>query len=93
MLRWDASFPTLYHIRQRGLISTPIAYATAHLAAIFIKHFPRDLAGVIGPESLPAETRRDILAGCPFPRFPHRAENYAAEKAGRRRFLVVSLGG
>jgi hypothetical protein len=62
MLRWDASFPTLYTIRQRGLISTPIAYATAHLAAIFVKHFPRDAAGVIGPESLPAEVRRDILA-------------------------------
>jgi hypothetical protein len=62
LLRWDASFPTLYTIRQRGLISTPIAYATAHLAAIFVKHFPRDAAGVIGPESLPAETRRDILA-------------------------------
>ncbi len=63
LLRWDASFPTLYQIRQRGLISTPIAYATAHLAAIFVKHFPRDLAGVMGPESLPAETRRAILAG------------------------------
>src|ERR1700735_5119097 len=45
MLRWDASFPTLYTIRQRGLISTPIAYATAHLAAIFVTHFPRDTAG------------------------------------------------
>ena len=63
LLRWDASFPTLYQIRQRGLISTPIAYATAHLAAIFIKHFPRDSAGVIGPGSLPPETRRAILAG------------------------------
>ena len=63
LLRWDASFPTLYTIRQRGLLSTPIAYATAHLAAIFVKHFPRDAAGVMGPESLPAETRRDILAG------------------------------
>jgi hypothetical protein len=62
-LRWDASFPTLYTIRQRGLLSTPIAYATAHLAAIFVKYFPRDAAGVIGPESLPAETRREILAG------------------------------
>jgi Saccharopine dehydrogenase NADP binding domain len=61
-LRWDASFPTLYTIRQRGLLSTPIAYATAHLAAIFVKYFPRDAAGVIGPESLPAETRREILA-------------------------------
>ncbi len=62
LIRYDASFPTLYQIRQRGLVSTPIAYATAHLAAIFIKHFPRELAGVIGPESLPAETRRGILA-------------------------------
>jgi hypothetical protein len=62
LVRWDVSFPTLYQIRQRGLTSTPISYATAHLAAIFIKHFPRDSAGVIGPESLPAETRRDILA-------------------------------
>ena len=62
LIRWDVSFPTLFQIRQRGLTSTPISYATAHLAAIFIKHFPRDSAGVIGPESLPAETRRDILA-------------------------------
>jgi hypothetical protein len=62
MLRWDATFPTLYTIRQRGLISTPIAYATAHLAAIFIKHFPRDTAGVLGPESLAPQTRRDIMA-------------------------------
>jgi Saccharopine dehydrogenase NADP binding domain len=62
LVRWDAKFPTLYQIRQRGLVSTPIAYATAHLAAIFIKHFPRDSAGVIGPSSLPPETRRAILA-------------------------------
>jgi hypothetical protein len=62
LIRYDASFPTLYQIRQRGLVSTPIAYATAQLAAIFIKHFPRELAGVIGPESLAAETRRGILA-------------------------------
>lgn len=62
LVRWDAGFPTLYQIRQRGLISTPIAYATAHLAAIFIKHFPRDSAGVVGPATLPAELRRAILA-------------------------------
>ena len=61
LLRYDASFPTLHQIRQRGLISTPIAYATAHLAAIFIKHFPRDMAGVFGPSELPIETRRAIL--------------------------------
>jgi hypothetical protein len=63
LARWDASFPTLYQIRQRGLTSTPIAYATAHLAAIFVRHFPRDSAGVIGPGGLSAETRRAILAG------------------------------
>jgi hypothetical protein len=62
LIRWDAGFPTLYQIRQRGLISTPIAFATAHLAAIFIKHFPRESAGVIGPATLPAEARRAILA-------------------------------
>jgi hypothetical protein len=62
MIRWDASFPTLYTIRQRGMISTPISYATAHLAAIFVKHFPRDAAGVIGPGGLAVETRRAILA-------------------------------
>jgi hypothetical protein len=62
LIRWDASFPSLYTIRQRGLISTPIAYATAHLAAIFIKHFPRDSAGVLGPGELSLENRRAVIA-------------------------------
>jgi hypothetical protein len=62
LVRYDASFPTLYQIRQRGLISNPIAYATAHLAALFIKHFPRDSAGVLAPEQLPADVRRAILS-------------------------------
>ncbi len=62
LVRWDASFPTLYQIRQRGLISTPISYATAHLAAIFVKHFPRDSSGVVGPGGLSSETRRAIIA-------------------------------
>ena len=34
-IRWDASFPTLYQIRQRGLAVTPVSYATAHMAALF----------------------------------------------------------
>jgi len=62
LVRWDASFPSLFQIRQRGLIATPISFATAHVAAIFIKHFPRDEAGVLEPEMLPAETRRAILS-------------------------------
>jgi Saccharopine dehydrogenase NADP binding domain len=61
LLRWDATFPTLYQIRRRGLISTPISYATAHIAAIFIRYFPRDSAGVIGPSELAPETRRAIV--------------------------------
>jgi len=62
LVRWDASFPSLFQIRQRGLIATPISYATAHVAALFIKHFPRDEAGVLEPEMLPADTRRAIVA-------------------------------
>jgi len=63
LIRSDCMFPTLYQIRQQGLFTTPVAYVTAHIAALFIKFFPRELAGVFAPEMLPAETRRDILAG------------------------------
>jgi Saccharopine dehydrogenase NADP binding domain len=63
LVRTDCAFPTLYQIRQQGLYTTPVAYATAHVAALFIKHFPRDLAGVFAPEALPLETRRAIIAG------------------------------
>jgi hypothetical protein len=63
LIRSDCTFPTLYQIRQQGRFTTPVAYATAHIAALFIKFFPRDLAGVFAPEMLSAETRRAILAG------------------------------
>ncbi len=63
LIRSDCTFPTLYQIRQQGRFTTPVAYATAHVAALFIKFFPRDLAGVFAPEMLPAETRRAILSG------------------------------
>lgn len=63
LIRVDCAFPTLYQIRRRGLFTTPVAFATAHMATLFVKHFPRELAGVFAPESLPAETRRAILAG------------------------------
>jgi saccharopine dehydrogenase-like NADP-dependent oxidoreductase len=63
LIRSDCTFPTLYQIRQQGRFTTPVAYATAHVAALFIKFFPRELAGVFAPEMLPAETRRAILAG------------------------------
>jgi len=63
LVRTECLFPTLYQIRQQGLYTTPVAYATAHVAALFIKFFPRDLAGVFPPEALPAETRRAIVSG------------------------------
>src|SRR3989440_6125404 len=63
LMRSDCTFPTLYQIRQQGRYTTPVAYATAHIAALLIKYLPRDLAGVFAPEMLPAETRRAILAG------------------------------
>jgi len=62
-IRSDTMFPTLYQIRRQGQFTTPVAYATAHAAAMFIKFFPRDLDGVYPPEALPGEMRRAILAG------------------------------
>src|SRR5271156_1365173 len=63
LIRADCTFPTLYQIRQQGRFTTPVAYATAHVSALFIKNWPKDLAGVLAPEQLPAETRRAIVAG------------------------------
>ena len=63
LIRTDAIFPTLYQIRQQGRYTTPVAYATAHVAALFIKHFPRDTAGVFAPEMLPLEMRRAVISG------------------------------
>lgn len=63
LIRWDASFPTLNQIRRRELYASPIAWATAHLAALFVKYFPRGLPGVHPPEALPAAARRAILSG------------------------------
>jgi threonine dehydrogenase-like Zn-dependent dehydrogenase len=62
-IRTDCIFPTLYQIRQQGLYTTPVAYATAHVAALFVKHFPRERAGVFAPEMLERETRREIISG------------------------------
>jgi hypothetical protein len=62
-IRSDVLFPSLYTIRKQGRFSTPVAYATAHVAAQFAKYFPREESGVFAPESLPEEIRRNILAG------------------------------
>ena len=63
LVRWDASFPSLHQIRRREVYTSPIAWATAHMAALFVKHFPRDLPGVYPPEALPVATRQAIVSG------------------------------
>jgi saccharopine dehydrogenase (NAD+, L-lysine-forming) len=62
-IRSDVMFPTLYQIRRQGRFNTPVAYATAHVASLFIKYFPRETEGVFPPEALPVEVRRAILVG------------------------------
>ncbi|MEY4705688.1 MAG: hypothetical protein RL042_1893 [Nitrospirota bacterium] len=61
LVRWDATVPSLYLLRRRGLLCSPIAWATAEMAALFVKHFPRTLSGVHPPEAFPAEIRQAIL--------------------------------
>lgn len=63
MVRYDATFPSLHQIRRREVYTSPIAWATAHMAALFVKHFPRKAPGVHPPEALPAATRQAILSG------------------------------
>jgi len=60
-IRCDATMPSLYLLRRQGELRSPIAWATARMASLFVKHFPRHLAGVHVPETLPGEIRRAIL--------------------------------
>jgi saccharopine dehydrogenase (NAD+, L-lysine-forming) len=60
-VRYDAIFPSLFQIRQRGLAVSPVSYATAQVASLFIKHFPRDSAGVFPPGAIPREDRQAIF--------------------------------
>jgi saccharopine dehydrogenase (NAD+, L-lysine-forming) len=64
-IRYDALFPSLFQIRQRGLALSPVSYATAHLTSLFIKHFPRDSAGVFPPGAIPIENRKAIFKELP----------------------------
>lgn len=56
-------FPSLWQLRRNGMPGTPIAFASAQSAAVFIEHFPKHLAGVYPPEALPAKVRESILRG------------------------------
>ena len=61
LIRWDATMPSLHLLRRRKLLCSPIAWATAEMAALVVKHFPRRQSGVHPPEDFPAEIRRAIL--------------------------------
>ena len=63
LLRWDVAVPSLYQIRRQGFHRSPIAWGTATMTTLFVKHFPREEAGVFPPEQLPPEIRRAVLAG------------------------------
>jgi hypothetical protein len=63
LMRSDVLFPSLYTIRRQGRFTPPVAFATAHVAAQFVKNFPKEESGVFAPETLPIEIRREILAG------------------------------
>lgn len=61
--RRGCTFPSLYKLRQRRWLVSPVAFAAAQSAAVFVEHFPENLAGVYPPEALPREIRRAVLAG------------------------------
>ncbi len=82
-LRWDATMPSLVQLHRRGQLITPIAWATAHMMALFIKHFPRELFGVQTPETLPASIRRAIVQDARRRGFKITMQITAGHDAGR----------
>ena len=54
-------FSSLSQLRRKGKSGTPIAFAAAQSAAVFIENFPVHLAGVYPPEALPTKVRRSIV--------------------------------
>jgi saccharopine dehydrogenase (NAD+, L-lysine-forming) len=54
-------FPSLYQLRHARLLATPIAFAAAQSAAVFVANFPRRLAGVFPTEALSATVRKSVL--------------------------------
>lgn len=61
LIRWDALFPSMFELRRRRIPSSPIAWGTAHLTALFVKYMPHELTGVYVPEALLASARKNIL--------------------------------
>ncbi len=68
-LRNCCVFPSLLRLRRRGIDATPVAFAAAESALLFVRHFPAQMNGVHAPEGLPMSVRGAILrdleaAGC-----------------------------
>jgi hypothetical protein len=53
--------PNLSLLRRQSLRCSPIAWATARMAALFIKHFLHDRFGVRFTEPLPIDIRLAII--------------------------------
>ena len=81
-VRYDALFPSLYQIRQRGLALSPVSYATAQLASLFIKHFPRDSAGSFSSRRDPAGGPASDLQGLEGARHSRDDEGHEKESIG-----------
>lgn len=60
-VRWDVTMPSLYQLYRQGQLRSPIAWATAEMTSIFVKHFPSKAFGVHPPEALASPVRRAIL--------------------------------
>ncbi len=80
-------FPSLSRLRREGTGGTPIAFATAQCAAVFVEAFPGHLAGVYPPEALSAKVRGGILRGMSrrgfrFERGTTRVAGKAEEREG-----------
>jgi uncharacterized protein YbjT (DUF2867 family) len=60
-VRWDVTVPSLYQLHRQGQLRSPIAWATAQMTALFVKHFPSTSFGVHTPEGLASPIRRAIL--------------------------------
>lgn len=59
--RQCCTFPSLYQLRRKPWLSTPVAFAAAQCAAAFVEQFPAELVGVYPPEALPKKVRDSVL--------------------------------
>ncbi len=85
LIRWDALFPSMFELRRRRIPSSPIAWGTAHLTALFVKYMPHERSGVYVPEMLPDSARRDIVQAARRSgiRITHRVRSISSEPPSR----------